>query len=432
MVHCRGVFTLALLGLSYGGCAAGNQAAGTGGSGGDTTTTTTSTTTTTTSMSSSSSGGGSGGVTSSSSGSGGTTSSGGGGSGGTTSSSGGGGSGGGGGPPTETALAYAGSAVALLGGEYHPDGTWTVSLPGVGTSHRPAVALLDAQTGVALHRSAMDGALLFSKWSAGTFSSPIAIGNLAKAADAPAMVTWNGAAAVAYHGTDFKHYFAIYQGPMAGWSPTAEPILANNVHSFGPSAPALAIVDGEVVVVYAGNNGNLYDQKRVAGAWEGANGHGVDGTIDLTPTIIELPLGGSEALVCYVRKTDTQVMFTLRSAGIWTAPQPVPDVYTNAPVALASAFGDGAVLAFKGTNAMLYTSTYKPADNPPWSTPKAFGSATSAEPALALGIGGADAEMVFVNLGKVRHARLIGGVWSAATDVGGVEIDGVALATFSP
>ena len=110
----------------------------------------------------------------------------------------------------------------------------------------------------------------------------------------------------------------------------------------------------------------------------------------------------------------------------------MPDAFTNDPAALASASGNGAVLAFRGTNAMLYTTTYTPGANPPWSAPKAFGASTEAAPALATGIGGAEAEMVFVSGGAVKHARLTAGVWSAASPVGGVAIAGVALATFSP
>lgn len=425
------------------GCAAGKQTQ-TGGAGGSSDTTTISTSETTSSAggssgaagsshggtATSSGGGGSGGATTSSS-SGGSTGGGG------SSSSGGGGSGGGttsstgGGAPTGTVLAFAGSDAALLGADYHPDGAWSTSQQGEGTPFRPASALLDASTGVALY-GAPDGLLMFIKWSAGSFAAPLPIGNLAKTADAPAMVRFAGGAAAVYRGPDSKHYFAQYGGPMSGWSPAAEPILANNIHSFGPSAPSLAIVQGDVLVAYAGDDNNLYDQARIGGVWQGASGHGVGGTLNLTPSIIELPAGGAEAMIVYVRKSDAQVMFTLRNGGAWSAPAAVPTALTNDPVALAATADGGALIAFRGLNTMLYTCRYAAGNNPPWSAPQSFALSTAAPPALATGVGGVDVEMVFVFAGGVQHSRLSGDTWTPAEAVGGAQIKSVALSSFAP
>ncbi len=326
----------------------------------------------------------------------------------------------------------AASATEVLGAELHPGGTWELSSPGEGSSHRPAVALLDAQTGVGLYRQPSDGSLLFVKWAANGFAAPLAIGGLAKTVQAPSLVPWDDGAAAAYIATDFKHYFARYGGPMSGWSPSAEPILANNIHSFGPSAPAIAIVGGEVVVAYAGDNGNLYDQKRLAGVWQGANGHGVDGTVTLTPSIVAIPVGPTEALIAYVRSSDQQVMFTLRNGGVWTTPAAVQNALSTEPVALTSVGDNGAALAFRGLDSNLYTCLYTPGNDPPWSGPKAFGAATSAPPALARGIDGKDAELVFVSGGQVQHARLSGGAWSAAEAIGGADVTSVTITTFAP
>lgn len=440
----RQLLMLSFVGLSIGACAAG-KAGPSGGGGGDDTSTTTSTTTGT----GASGGGGTGGTggTSSNAGGGGTGGSGGsttttadggtGGTGGSTGGAGGGGAGGTGGTggapqPTETAIVLAGAAASALTADYHPGEAWSTGMLAQGTSHAPAAALLGASDGVGLIRASADGSLLFTKYASGSFSAPLAIGNLAKSMDAPSMVAWNGVAAVAYHKADFKHYFALYQGPMAGWSPVAEPILANNIHSFGPSAPRIAIVQGDVVIAYAGDNGNLYDQRRVNGAWESANGHGVDGTITLSPSIVGIDAGPHEAMIAYVRSSDTQVMYTVRTNGAWSAPAPVPDSFTNDPVALAATPAGGVALAFRGTNSMLYTCLYTPGNNPPWSLPASFGATVPVPPALAPGIGGAEAEMVLVSAGQAQHSRLIGGAWSAATPIGAGADVGAAIASFAP
>lgn len=440
MVGLRRVLSWSALIAVVGGCAAstggqgGTPAGGSGGSGATATTSSTSTTTSAT--------GGAGGTTSTTD-TGGTTTSTTGGAGGatttsttdtgstTTSTTGGGGAGGM--APTEASLVFANSAVAVLGAAQHPGGSWSVALPGVGSTHAPATVLLDAEHGIGLYRAAADGMLTYVAWSSGTFAPPLAIGGLHKSMDAPSMTAWNGGAAAVYHKDDFKHYFALYK-PGSGWSPVAEPILANNVHSFGPTPPSIAIVGGDVVIAYAGDNNNLYDQTRSAGVWQPSVDHGVTGTVQLTPKIVAIPSGASDAMIAYVRKADAQVMFTLRAAvnGAWSPPAPVPSAFTNDPVGLASTGTTGAMLAFRGTNGNLYTCSYDPANNPPWSTPAAFGSSVASSPAVARGVGGHDAEMVWVSGLQIQHASFAAGAWSAAEVVGGVEINGVSLATYAP
>ena len=154
-------------------------------------------------------------------------------------------------------------------------------------------------------------------------------------------------------------------------------------------------------------------------------------TIDLSPSITGIDAGANEAMIAYVR-TDTQVMFTVRTNGTWSAPATVPNALTNDPVALAATPAGGVALAFRGTNSMLYTCLYTPGNDPPWSSPASFGATVTARPALAKGIGGTYAEMVFVSAGQAQHARLTNGSWSAATVIGGASVTGVSIASFAP
>ena len=432
-------------------CAAGSHSlAGSGGGGGDTTST--SGTTSGSTSTGSDGGGGDGGSTTSAGGTGGSAGAAGmGGSGGSTMSTGGaggtggtggmggsGGAGGSGGTPTSTALLFANSAVAVLGADAHPPGgAWNLNLGGTGSTNRPASALLDLSAGLGLFRAASDGSLLFVKWSAGGYSAPASIGGLTKLIDAPSMVRWNGSAAVSYHGTDFKHYFALYNGPMSGWSPINEKIMAGSTHSFGPTAPSIAIVKGEVVVAYAGGDGQVYEQARAGiDMWQAGTGHDAGATVTLTPAIVELSGGASEAMIVAARDSDAQVMYLVRTGGAWSSPAPVPSALTKDPPALAAAPNGGATLAFRGTNGLLYTCAYKPGNNPPWSMPAwpdmNKGESVKSAPAIAPGTGGSEAEMVFESAGAVKYTRLVAGAWSAPSSIGGVEIDGVSLATFGP
>lgn len=81
----------------------------------------------------------------------------------------------------------------------------------------------------------------------------------------------------------------------------------------------------------------------------------------------------------------------------------------------------------------MYSSTYSAAPSPSWSTPAALASpgwATPSTPALAPGVGGAQAEMVFIDAsnGAAEHARY-GATWSAPSAAGGTGLAAVGAAS---
>jgi hypothetical protein len=63
----------------------------------------------------------------------------------------------------------------------------------------------------------------------------------------------------------------------------------------------------------------------------------------------------------------------------------------------------------------------------PFATPN---QSIAGAPAVTHGVGGATAEVAFIDTtGKANHARLTGSTWSAPVLVGGVSLNGVAIAS---
>jgi hypothetical protein len=130
--------------------------------------------------------------------------------------------------------------------------------------------------------------------------------------------------------------------------------------------------------------------------------------------------------------SNSQLYWTTRSNGAWSTPQAIDMALSSAPVALVALANGGALLAFEGTNGMVYWSQYNPNAAMLWSTPTLLSNLTTpSSPALAVGVGvgGAVAELAFASAGAAYHARFAAGGWSTPTMVGGTGVTWVALAS---
>jgi hypothetical protein len=116
--------------------------------------------------------------------------------------------------------------------------------------------------------------------------------------------------------------------------------------------------------------------------------------------------------------------------GTWSTPVQITNGLTNDPVSLAPMTGGGAVMAYRGTDMKLYYATFS---GTTWSTPAAAVSPTNviigSTPAVAKGVGGAKAELAYVDVnGLLFHIRLTT-TWSAPAQVGsGTGFAHVAIA----
>jgi hypothetical protein len=218
---------------------------------------------------------------------------------------------------------------------------------------------------------------------------------------------------------DGHYYYAQFSG--GAWPITAEPVTAGGTASSGPVAPAIAFLQAPILVFVA-DDGDLYDQSRIGGAWQAANAHGVTGHVaSVTPCVIT-PSSGAELLVVYNDTFNGGLDWTARTAGAWSTPTPINGATTNEQASLAPLAGGGAVLAYRGTDGHLYTTQFL--SNGSWVGPQAgvMGSdpVIATRPVVAAGAVGAEAELLYLdaNLYVVYWARLVNGTWGAPSMAG--------------
>ncbi|MRG95299.1 hypothetical protein [Polyangium spumosum] len=448
--HYRGI-TLVLLGVALYGCpiddakvgeAGSSSSSGTGGGGGMAT------------SSSSSSGGmgGAGGIGGAGGGSGG--SGGIGGAGGIGGGSGGaGGSGGMGGCPVDPGLpgscdapgcpacpALVMFAVGAQGGitnRFQSKDGWTME-----TAHdekstdAPAFVILPGQkTGVAVLHSTdvvTKDRVRVSIWTeANGFGAVTNLGNNLTTRAMPSAAASSAAAHIVYQDVNDNRYWYAAFTAVGGFGPTNEEVkVGASTYSLGDAAAAITVLGLDPVITNDGwNDPNLYTQRRAAGAWEAATQHvaGFD-VDDSTPAIAALSQG-PELVVVFARATDKQLFFLTRTGGTWsTQPAEITGAKSTETALLALPSG-GALLAFRdaATSKLNYSRFNGTSFSP-------VGVIDSAElvgrPALALGAGDAEAELVYVDTdGRAQHLRLQAGTFGLPVLVGGTDLAGVAIAT---
>jgi hypothetical protein len=276
----------------------------------------------------------------------------------------------------------------------------------------------------ALIRSQNGGSLDWSVWSGqwGTFS-PIHSGAATLAAPALTSDAFNLYAA--YLATDSTYAYAEYS-PGGGWAPTAESLGSGSGES-GPAPPTIVLDGGDPLIVYAGDDGDLYDRRRVSGSWQTPHGHGLSGVAG-TPAIVALP-SHPELLAVFADAASGQVRWTARTSGVWSAPADIVGLASTDPPSLAQLPGGGAVLAVRGVDENLYLALFDAALGS-WSLDTTFATTALVEaPAVAPGIESDDAELVFVDMGyRLFQTSLASGAWSTAQLIGSGG-QRVALAT---
>ncbi|UQA62737.1 hypothetical protein [Polyangium aurulentum] len=338
-------------------------------------------------------------------------------------SGGAGGSGGSGGGASGTVLLLANMTTKVLAAAFHPNEGWSTTFLPAEADGRPAIALTDASTGVGLVRDAKTGSVQWVGWSPMGWTPFAALGPGITTRAAPSLAGDEASVHALFHGDDYKHYYAGYAA--GAWSVTAEPVGGAASQAFGPSPGAVAGIDGGVIAAYPGSDGNLYVQPRASGAWGSGEALPSSATTQITPAVVRLPLGATTLVTVFVRKENAGLYWSARgAAGTWSAPQPVhATALTNDPVALAP-YADGikAALAYRGTDGKIYVSRFDPDASPPWTAPAGIAvpnPSIVSSPALARGVGGADAELVYIDAAssKALHARITGGAVGPALDI---------------
>jgi len=315
------------------------------------------------------------------------------------------------------------------------------------SDHAPTVVAMPGKNHVmALLRRSTDGLIRYTTWkSPGGFSGQW--GQIGSAITTPstfAAVATDMAIHVSYRGTDSKYYYAqstdglgfVIKNEKINTSP---PDMAND--AFGPAPTAMAVVAMAPTVVYAGNNSGLYShaQTMASTVWPAtehvAMGNGVVGI----PAIIALdPASNREGLIVFTDSlpVSNQLYWIAKPTnGAWNnSPAAIFTSASDEPVLLALPNGD-AILTYRDVNKKVWWTRFTGIDAK-WSMPQQpLGNmAAKSKPALALGAGDAEVELLFVDdvSNNGYHARLHKGVSNftmPAAINGATNLVGIAAAT---
>ncbi len=278
---------------------------------------------------------------------------------------------------------------------------WTFGTLSSTAVSRPVVVSVPAEDyAVGLWQGTSD-ALVYAVWEGGGWSSPGALGPAITTRAAPAATALGADLVTLFHGQDFKHYLATWSN--GAWL-APEPVGTPSDHSFGPHPGAVAAVGSELVVLYAdgGAANDLYARSRSGGTWSAPSlvATGVD--FNLRPA---LSAGGLGALTAAWVRQDGVILYAARQGGVWSAPAELPGASTPGDFALGTDGMGQAAVAFRGHDGHLYISVYLAGA---WQPPQQLAAGVTGEPALAPGVGGAVAEILYVQNGDLQHARIVG------------------------
>jgi hypothetical protein len=223
----------------------------------------------------------------------------------------------------------------------------------------------------------------------------------------------------------------------AGWSVTAEPVMAGAVHSFGQSAGTLAAAGPELVLAQdGGDNDGLFTQT-FAGTWSAGAPIFNAGTLTTAaPTLVAVD-GKFDLVLLYADNTVNHVIgFATRDASskVWS-PGAVTQAtaHTSEQPQIARVSPTTLMATFRGNNQRPYTMTGTiGASAISWSLPVPLlqdASTVDGPPAIAKGVCGDEAIAVYASGGQVKATRYRGTAWSSPESVGGTSGSRVFVAT---
>jgi hypothetical protein len=257
--------------------------------------------------------------------------------------------------------------------------------------------------------------------------------------DAPALAA-SGASAHAIYATpgaianDYVH--RTFNG--TAWSADDPVKPSGGAQSFGNTAPAIAAVGAELVLAQNGTNEGLYVQ-RFDGAWSTAKAIVGAGTFQNgVPPVLAPASGAFDLVLLYADNTNVHnIGFATHQPGKpldeWSNATTIALAQTASPFSAALVKSNVVAVAFRGNDAKLYvTFGTIGASAIAWTAPAAIlpgGGTTDGPPAIAKGVCGDDAIVVYGSAGQTKATRLRGTTWAAPEAVTGAAGARVAVAT---
>jgi hypothetical protein len=327
-------------------------------------------------------------------------------------------------------LVLGGSPSEIVTGELQPGSAWATGTVSGATSFAPALTMTSGGEAVGLFRSDSGGLLTAMRWTNSSgWQAPGIVWSGAVAMGRPHIDATGGITAYAtYQDPSFLLWYVAYS---SGWS-APQPIGPSQSQSFGPVPAAIAALGSNATVAFIDgqqpsvNYGAAEDL--VGALWQPRSDIAGPESATIEPSIIALS-SGPELMTTFVNEGG-QILFTTRTAGVWSIPATITNVMTGDPVGLASLPNGGAILAFRGTDTNLYWGVYAGgvwSAVAPFQTPNVSITGT---PAVTHGVEGDVAEMAFVDAnGHANVTSLTGEGWQAPTLLVGTGLVGVSIAS---
>ncbi|MCC6646153.1 MAG: hypothetical protein IT374_11345 [Polyangiaceae bacterium] len=268
-------------------------------------------------------------------------------------------------------------------------------------------------------------ALVAATWSAGSLSTFAPLPGFPNATDGPSLsATPDGARlAIAYLGSDARHYGAVYTA--AGGLPTAGPLGTDVPQAFGDSVASVAVGAASAYAAYSGDDHGVYALTHDGAQWSTSKPVMGAGTVPtVSPTVV---VTNDVPTVLYVEgggNPTSQVCATRRVGADYLPPACGQNVYTSRTVGAAPLANGKLLVAWhglesNGNDQRIYAAEL---DGIKWGVVFQVDQeqdVTSA-PVVVTGLAGADAEILYTKGGKLRHARVVGGV-ATVTVIGGAN-----------
>jgi cysteine-rich repeat protein len=342
------------------------------------------------------------------------------------------------------------SLVLLAGGNGSDNGVFVASFTAAGgwvsqtlagrTVDDVSIAMMSDNTAVGLHRftqigNPIDNRLQYTTWNKGVWTPLASIDPTVTTQSWPAAAAAGTQTQAVFRGFDNKHYFAAYNGGV--WSP-----IAQDTGAGGTVAPDIAALGANAVMLFndGANANKVTARDRIGGVW--GNSVLLSGNEVVTsgvPLDILALNGNKELLALWYGTSITQLRYSFRSNGVWSAPLTVPNAAPGGRIQSAALPAGSAAIAFRANSNQKFRSTVYNGLTQAWLgavklLPPANDPVITGPPAIAPGIGSSLAEAVFVSGGKIFHTRFNGNIfdianasWSAPVEIGGNGQVSVAL-----
>lgn len=342
-------------------------------------------------------------------------------------------------PLCPTLLLLATGHSAVFGGEYDVmDDKWDVEIIAEETGFRdPALTVTAEKQGIGLLGRRRAGApsreIHYVRWSPSGWPTEGTERTGVSSISAPSIDSGSRGALMLYQRQDQSYATLTWTGE--GWS-EGQAIGQGSRVSDGPSAATLAMQGDLATIAFPDDDSLLgenvlFSQRRENGSWKGVDLAVDDAFLTIPPVMVALD-PSPHLLLVYVEKQHLQLRSVYHDGSGWSKPKEIPGAKVQRleeadfVFSLAALKDNRAILAYRD-DGNLHVAHF---DGKDWSADNSIRTNISGVPAVARGIGGFDAELVYVSTesGTLWHTRRKDGAWTAVGQIGAVSnIVNVAL-----